>query len=47
LSGLSLQKHYQLGQLIAATAAKLNRRVVFIASGDLSHKLKRSGPLRL
>jgi AmmeMemoRadiSam system protein A/AmmeMemoRadiSam system protein B len=44
LSGLSLQKHYQLGQLIAATAAKLNRRVVFIASGDLSHKLKRSGP---
>jgi AmmeMemoRadiSam system protein B len=44
LSGLSLQKHYQLGQLIAAAAAKLNRRVVFIASGDLSHKLKRSGP---
>ena len=44
LSGLSLQKHYQLGQLIAAAAVKLNRRVVFIASGDLSHKLKRSGP---
>lgn len=44
LSGLSLQKHYQLGQLIAKAATKLNRRVVFIASGDLSHKLKRSGP---
>jgi aromatic ring-opening dioxygenase LigB subunit len=44
LSGESLAKHYELGQLIALTAAKLNRKIVFIASGDLSHKLKRSGP---
>lgn len=47
LSGLPLAKHYQLGELIAQTAAKLNRRVVYIASGDLSHKLKADGPYGL
>jgi len=44
LSGLSSLTHYQLGQCIAETAEKLDRRVVFIASGDLSHKLKEDGP---
>lgn len=44
LSGLSLETHYQLGKIIAATAAGLNRKVVFIASGDLSHRLKKDGP---
>ncbi len=44
LSGLSPQMHYHLGQCIAKTAEKLNRRVVMIASGDLSHKLKTDGP---
>ena len=44
LSGLSPLAHYHLGQCIAATAARLNRRVVYIASGDLSHKLKEDGP---
>ncbi len=44
LSGLSPQLHYRLGQCIAATAEKLKRRVVFIASGDLSHKLRDDGP---
>ena len=44
LSGLPATDHYRLGQLIAHTANKLNRRVVFIASGDLSHKLKSDGP---
>ena len=44
LSGLSAAEHYKLGQLIAETADKLNRRVVYIASGDLSHKLKSDGP---
>ena len=44
LSGLSAADHYKLGQLIAETADKLNRRVVYIASGDLSHKLKSDGP---
>ena len=44
LSGLSASEHYKLGQLIAKTADKLNRRVVYVASGDLSHKLKSDGP---
>jgi len=44
LSGLSADMHYRLGQLIRETAGKLGRRVVFIASGDLSHKLKAEGP---
>lgn len=44
LSGESLLKHYELGQLIEQTSVKLGRRTVFIASGDLSHKLKEDGP---
>lgn len=44
LSGLPPEEHYRLGKLIAQTADKLNRRVVFIASGDLSHKLAQDGP---
>ncbi len=44
LSGLSRDEHYALGVLIAQTAARLNRRVVLVASGDLSHKLKADGP---
>ncbi len=44
LSGLSLPGHYRLGKCIERTTAKLNRRIVFVASGDLSHKLKDEGP---
>ena len=44
LSGLSLAEHYRFGQLIQTAADQLNRRVVYVASGDLSHKLKESGP---
>ncbi len=44
LSGLSPLAHYRLGQCIAQTAENLGRRVVFVASGDLSHKLKEDGP---
>lgn len=44
LSGLSPLEHYELGQHIAAVARALDRRVVFIASGDLSHKLREDGP---
>ena len=44
LSGLSFAKHYELGQLIARTAAELGLRTAFVASGDLSHKLKEDGP---
>lgn len=44
LSGLSPLEHYRLGQCIAETAEGLGRRTVFLASGDLSHKLTRDGP---
>ncbi|MGN0949790.1 MAG: AmmeMemoRadiSam system protein A [Mitsuokella sp.] len=44
LSGLSADVHYRFGELIRETADELGRRVVFIASGDLSHKLKADGP---
>lgn len=44
LSGLSRDSHYALGVLIAQTAAELKRRVILVASGDLSHKLKADGP---
>ena len=44
LSGLDLMKHYHLGQLIAKACEEMKRKVVFIASGDLSHKLQTYGP---
>lgn len=44
LSGLSLARHYELGQCIQKTVETLGCRAVFIASGDLSHKLKEDGP---
>ncbi|MBE7009417.1 MAG: AmmeMemoRadiSam system protein A [Ruminococcaceae bacterium] len=44
LSGFSPLEHYRLGQCFARAAEKLNRRVVFVASGDLSHKLRPDGP---
>ena len=44
LSGFSPLDHYRLGQCIAQAVETLGRRVVFIASGDLSHKLRDDGP---
>ena len=44
LSGLSLVDHYRLGIYIKDAVEKLNRRAVFVASGDLSHKLQDYGP---
>lgn len=44
LSGLPTHDHRVLGQAIAHEADRLGRRVVYIASGDLSHKLKADGP---
>ena len=44
LSGLPPLDHYRLGKCIAETADTLGRSVVFVASGDLSHKLKADGP---
>lgn len=44
VTNLSPGDHYDLGEIIAKTAEKLNRRIAFIASGDLSHRLKNDGP---
>ena len=44
LSGLPLEDHYRLGQLIQRAVAETGRRAVYIASGDLSHKLQPYGP---
>lgn len=44
LSGLSLARHYELGMYLARTARELERRCVFVASGDLSHRLLAEGP---
>lgn len=44
LSGFSPLDHYRLGQRIAQAAENLGRRAVFVASGDLSHKLKGDSP---
>ncbi|MBO4847412.1 MAG: AmmeMemoRadiSam system protein A [Lachnospiraceae bacterium] len=44
LSGLPLTDHYRLGQMIKSAVNNLSRRVVFVASGDLSHKLQTYGP---
>ncbi len=44
LSGLPLEDHYRLGQVIQRAVEKTGRRVVYIASGDLSHKLQSYGP---
>ena len=38
LSGLSYAEHYEFGRCIARTADISGKNIVFIASGDLSHK---------
>ena len=44
LSGLPLADHYKLGMFIKQVADELGRNAVFVASGDLSHKLQDYGP---
>lgn len=44
LSGLPLADHYRLGIYIKNVAEEMGRKTVIVASGDLSHKLKESGP---
>ena len=44
LSALSPEFHYSVGACVQKVAAKLGRDVVFLASGDLSHKLAMDGP---
>ena len=44
ISGLSPLDHYRLGELVQRAADDLDRCCVYIASGDLSHKLAEDGP---
>ncbi|MBR3125353.1 MAG: AmmeMemoRadiSam system protein A [Mogibacterium sp.] len=44
LSGLPLIDHYRLGMMIREAAENTGRKVVMVASGDLSHKLQEYGP---
>lgn len=44
LSLLPAEDHRAFGRAIASCAEKMDRRCVFVASGDLSHKLKADGP---
>lgn len=43
IAGLPAHTHALLGQAIAATAKRLGRRTICIASGDLSHRLMEGG----
>lgn len=42
--GISPLEHYRFGRCIARAAECLQRKAVFVASGDLSHRLHRDGP---
>ncbi len=44
LSGLDPAEHYRFGRCIQKAIEKTGRRVVLVASGDLSHRLKEDGP---
>lgn len=44
ISGLSSLDHYRFGICLKEAVEALNRKVVLIASGDLSHRLKDLGP---
>lgn len=44
VSGLPLIEHYKLGTIIKKVANQLGKRVVVVASGDLSHCLTKDAP---
>ena len=44
LSGYDLLKHYEYGMMIKDAIDEVGHRVVYVASGDLSHKLQDYGP---
>lgn len=44
ISGQESFKHYEIGELVAKVAEKIGRKTVFVASGDMSHKLLATGP---
>ena len=46
ISGLTPKEHYAFGMCIKEAIEKLGRKAVIIASGDLSHRLKDSGPYK-
>lgn len=43
-SALDLQRLYQLGQIIRQAAENLNRKIVVVASGDMSHRVNEESP---
>ncbi|MFH0767610.1 MAG: AmmeMemoRadiSam system protein A [Bacillota bacterium] len=47
LSGFSPIIHYRFGKSIGVTIELSGKKVVWVASGDLSHKLKKNGPYGL
>lgn len=44
ISGLTFKEHYAFGMCIKEAVKRSGKNAVVIASGDLSHKLKNSGP---
>ena len=44
LSGISLEANFEMGKIILEAVNNLDRKVVYVASGDLSHKLQDYGP---
>jgi AmmeMemoRadiSam system protein A len=44
LSGISLEDNFEMGKIIYEAVRNLDRNVVYVASGDLSHKLQEYGP---
>lgn len=44
LSGLTYEDHRELGAALRAVAERVGRRVAFVASGDMSHRLTAEGP---
>lgn len=44
ISGLSLEFHYEFGKTLDEVFKRSNKSIVYLASGDLSHKLKEDGP---
>ncbi|MBE0416285.1 MAG: AmmeMemoRadiSam system protein A [Coriobacteriia bacterium] len=44
LSGLSFEQHRRLGSAVTEVAMALGRRIAFLASGDLSHRLTPDAP---
>ncbi len=43
-SGLDMSAHRSVGRMVTRVAATLDRRIAFVASGDLSHRLSPDAP---